>query len=163
VVLAVLLVAATGGCHKKPKVVNPKLGDEVKDTSTGQGQPNVDLGKLNWQPALDLTKIYFDYNKFSVRPDAAKALNDNAEKMKKDPANVMFQVEGHCDERGTQEYNLALGEKRALAVRDYLIKLGISGDRIVTISYGKERSEKDGHDESAWKFNRRALFNRATK
>jgi peptidoglycan-associated lipoprotein len=88
-------------------------------------------------------------------------LRDNADKIKQVPG-VMIQIEGHCDERGTQEYNLALGEKRALAVRDHLIQLGISPSRLVTISYGEESPEVEGHDESAWKFNRRCEFNKAT-
>jgi peptidoglycan-associated lipoprotein len=67
-------------------------------------------------------------------------------------------VEGHCDERGTEEYNRALGERRALAVRDYLMNLGIDGDRIFTISYGEDLPAADGHDENAYRLNRRAEF-----
>lgn len=159
--LAVVLVL-TGGCkHKKQQAINPDLTQPTKDS--GGGLPAVDQGALQWKPATDLQKIYFDYDSFALRPDALKALGENAEKMKAEPANTMFQVEGHCDERGTQEYNMALGEKRALAVREHLIKLGLAGDRIVTISYGKERPAAQGHDEGAWKQNRRGEFNRATK
>lgn len=159
--LAVVLVM-TGGCKgKKQQAINPDLTTQ-KPADNG-GLPAVDQGALQWKPATDMTKIYFDYDSFALRPDALKALGGNAEKMKADPANTMFQVEGHCDERGTQEYNMALGEKRALAVREHLIKLGVAGDRIVTISYGKERPAAEGHDEASWKQNRRAEFNRATK
>ena len=77
--------------------------------------------------------------------------------------DAIIQIEGHCDERGTQEYNLALGEKRALAVRDYLMNLGVSGGRLVTISYGEESPVAMGSDESAWKQNRRSQFNKATR
>jgi peptidoglycan-associated lipoprotein len=163
-----VVLAVSSGCHKKPKAITPTLGGPSTAAptggSTGEGlNQNVDLNNLAWQPATDLQKIYFDYNKFTLRSDATQILNANAQKMKAEPANVYWQIEGHCDERGTQEYNLALGEKRALAVREYLITLGVPGDRILTISYGEERPEQDGHDESAWKFNRRAQFNRATK
>ena len=89
-----------------------------------------------------------------------ETLKRNAEIIKQMP-NSVIQIEGHCDERGTQQYNLALGERRALAVRDYLIRLGISGDRLVTISYGEEDPADPGHSESAWAKNRRAEFNRA--
>jgi peptidoglycan-associated lipoprotein len=75
--------------------------------------------------------------------------------------SVIVQVEGHCDERGTQEYNLALGEKRALATREHLIKLGIPADRIITISYGEEMPAIQGGGESAWAQNRRCEFNKA--
>ncbi len=159
--LAAVLVL-TGGCKgKKQQAINPEL--TTPTTDSGGGLPDVDQGALQWKPATDLEKIYFDYDSYALRPDALKSLGVNAEKMKADPANTMFQVEGHCDERGTQEYNMALGEKRALAVREHLIKLGIAGDRIVTISYGKERPVAGGHNEAAWKQNRRAEFNRATK
>lgn len=159
--LAVVLVL-TGGCkHKKQQAINPELTTPKADS--GGGLPAVDQDVLQWTPATDMEKIYFDYDSFALRPDALKSLGANAEKMKADPANTMFQVEGHCDERGTQEYNMALGEKRALAVREHLIKLGVGGDRIVTISYGKERPVAEGHSEDAWKQNRRAEFNRATK
>ena len=73
----------------------------------------------------------------------------------------MIQIEGHCDERGTQEYNLALGERRALAVRGHLMKLGISGERLLTISYGEESPASAGHSEEAWQQNRRSEFNKA--
>jgi len=73
----------------------------------------------------------------------------------------LIQIEGHCDERGTQEYNLALGEKRALAVREYLMSMGVSGDRMVTISYGEEDPQDTAHTEAAWSKNRRSEFNQA--
>lgn len=163
----VVVLAVTGGCHKKQKAISPTLGGDQTGTvapggdTTGGLNTNVDLNALPWQPATDLEKIYFDYDKFTLRQDAIQILNANAAKMKAEPANIYWQIEGHCDERGTQEYNLALGEKRALAVREYLVSVGVPGDRILTISYGEERPEKEGHDDSAWKFNRRAQFNRA--
>ena len=161
-----LILVVTGGCKgKKQQVINPATdGDKGNkpEPKGGEGLPGVDQESLLWSPATGLQKIYFDYNSFALRPDAMKTLAENADKVKKVP-DVLIQIEGHCDERGTQEYNLSLGEKRALAVRDYFIKLGISGDRLLTISYGKERPVAQGHDEGAWKQNRRCEFNKASK
>jgi len=163
--LTVILVV-TGGCKTKhPTVITPVTEGPTTtapEETKGTGLPVVDQETILWSPATGLQKVYFDYNKFALRPDAMKTLTENADKIKKVP-DVLIQIEGHCDERGTQEYNLALGEKRALAVRDYLIKVGISGDRLLTISYGKERPVAMGHDESAWKQNRRCEFNKATR
>jgi peptidoglycan-associated lipoprotein len=165
--LSVALVLTAGCKSKKPQMISPEPTGETKapEKAGGEGLPGVDLEKLLWSPMTGLQKVHFDYNKYDLRPDAIKTLNENAEKIKqalKEVPTVLIQIEGHCDERGTQEYNLALGEKRALAVREYLIKLGISGDHVVTISYGEERPVAQGHDESAWKQNRRCEFNKAT-
>jgi peptidoglycan-associated lipoprotein len=105
----------------------------------------------------ELQTVYFDYDSAALKPAAKANLERGAEWLKRTP-KVNVQVEGHCDERGTNEYNLALGERRALAARRYLVSLGIAQDRIFTISYGEERPAVEGHDESAWKFNRRAEF-----
>ena len=94
---------------------------------------------------------------FEVDGPAQQALNTNAEILKKYP-NWVITIEGHCDERGTAEYNLALGEKRALAAKTYLVSLGVPADRLRTVSYGKEFPVDPGHDESAWSKNRRAHF-----
>ena len=104
-----------------------------------------------------LKPIYFDYDRAILKGEAKAQLERNADVLKENP-QVNCQVEGHCDERGDREYNLALGEKRALAARRYLISLGINPDRIFTISYGEERPDVDGQDESAWKLNRRDEF-----
>jgi len=102
-----------------------------------------------------LKDIYFNFDKYDVRPGDAAILKENAALLKKFP-NVKIQIEGHCDERGTGEYNLALGERRANKTKDYLVSLGISTARISTISYGKEKPLDPGHDEEAWARNRRA-------
>ncbi len=102
-----------------------------------------------------LKDIYFDFDKYDIRPGDAEILKENAALLKKFP-NVKIQIEGHCDERGTIEYNLALGERRANNTKQYFISLGISPDRISTISYGKERPLDSGHNEEAWAKNRRA-------
>jgi peptidoglycan-associated lipoprotein len=102
-----------------------------------------------------LKDIHFDFDKYDIRPGDAGVLKENAALFIKHP-NVKFQIEGHCDERGTVEYNLALGERRANTTKKYLISLGISATRISTISYGKERPLDPGHNEEAWAKNRRA-------
>lgn len=109
-------------------------------------------------PAVSpLKDVFFDYDKSAIKDDQKAALNEDISWLKGN-AGAKILVEGHCDERGTAEYNLGLGERRAKAIKDYLIAAGIPADRISTISYGKERPFVLGHDESAWKWNRRAHF-----
>jgi len=102
-----------------------------------------------------LKDIHFDFDKYDIRPGDAGILSENATLLKKNP-KVKIQIEGHCDEKGTVEYNLALGERRANSTKDHLVSLGISSDRISTISYGKEKPLDPGHNEEAWAKNRRA-------
>jgi peptidoglycan-associated lipoprotein len=102
-----------------------------------------------------LKDIHFNFDKYDIRPEDSAILKENAALLKKFP-NVKVQIEGHCDERGTVEYNLALGERRANKTKDYLVSLGVSTDRISTISYGKEKPLDPGHNEEAWAKNRRA-------
>lgn len=101
-------------------------------------------------------RIFFDTDGSTVREDGRQTLNRQAEWLKKYP-NYQITIEGHCDERGTREYNLALGERRANAARQYLIAQGIPAARIKTVSYGKERPDPVGSDEAAWSRNRRAV------
>ncbi len=104
-----------------------------------------------------LKDIHFDFDRYEVRRGDEEALKENAAWLKKNP-KAKIQVEGHCDERGTIEYNLALGERRANYTKQYLVSLGIAADRISTISYGKERPLDAGHSEEAWANNRRVHF-----
>jgi peptidoglycan-associated lipoprotein len=104
--------------------------------------------------------VYFDFDSFALRSDALATLSRNADIIKSIPGAIV-QIAGHCDERGTSEYNFALGEKRALSVREHLMRLGVSGDRMLTISYGEERPAEMGSNESAWAKNRRAEFAQA--
>jgi peptidoglycan-associated lipoprotein len=104
-----------------------------------------------------LKDIHFDFDKYDIRPGDAEILKGNAALLMKYPT-VKIQIEGHCDERGTIEYNLALGERRASSAKNYLISLGLSASRISTISYGKEKPLDPGHNEEAWAKNRRAHF-----
>ncbi len=98
-------------------------------------------------------RVYFDFDQSVVREDGRSTLSKQAEWLKK-YTNYPITIEGKCDERGTREYNLALGERRANAVRQYLVAQGVPADRIKTISYGKERPEVVGSDEGAWARNR---------
>lgn len=102
-----------------------------------------------------LKDIHFDFDRYDIRPGDAEILKGNATLLTKYP-KVKIQIEGHCDERGTVEYNLALGERRANSAKKYLISLGIASDRISAISYGKERPLDPGHNEETWAKNRRA-------
>lgn len=101
-------------------------------------------------------RVFFDTDSSTVREDGRQTLNRQAEWLKK-YGNYQITIEGHCDERGTREYNLALGERRANAARQYLIAQGIPASRIKTVSYGKERPDPVGSDEGAWARNRRAV------
>ena len=102
-------------------------------------------------------RIFFDFDQSAITSDAGATLKRQAAWMQSNP-NVTVVIEGHCDERGTREYNLALGERRANAMREHLISLGISSARIETISYGKERPAVSGSNESAWSQNRRGVM-----
>ena len=106
---------------------------------------------------LQIADIHFDYDKYNLKPEAQEILKKGAPAYLK-YRNYKLVVEGHCDERGTNEYNLALGENRAMEAANYLSNLGIEKERIKTISYGKEMPLDKGHDEAAWAKNRRAHF-----
>jgi len=106
---------------------------------------------------VTLKPIYFEYDKSNIRPEYQPVLEKISKWMAKNPGQQLL-VEGHCDEHGTDEYNLALGERRALAVRRYLVALGVLADRLHTISYGEEKPAVQGSAESAWSKNRRAEF-----
>jgi peptidoglycan-associated lipoprotein len=104
----------------------------------------------------NLKDIFFDFDKYDVRPNDAKTLDTNAAWLKSNDNLVL--IEGHCDERGTNEYNLALGERRAKATMNYLVAQGVQASRITIISYGKERPTCTEHSEACWAQNRRAHF-----
>ncbi len=113
------------------------------------------LDELNKEGLLK--PAFFEYDASELSAEAQQALNEDAALLKQHGTWVIT-IEGHCDERGTAEYNLALGERRAVAARTYLVSLGIAADRLHTVSYGKEFPFDPGHDESAWAKNRRAHF-----
>ena len=104
-----------------------------------------------------LGDVFFDFDKYNLKPESLDRLKKNADFMRQHPQFV-FTLEGHCDERGTNDYNIALGTKRAAAARAYLEQLGVSGSRLKTLSLGEERPFCFEHDESCWSRNRRAHF-----
>lgn len=128
-------------------------GDELG----GEGADGEDLDSAmeEAQPAILLQDVFFDYDKFDLSDAAREAINQNG-RLLREHASVRILIEGHCDERGTVQYNLALGEKRAKEVKGYLVDLGIAASRIDVVSYGKEKPFVLGHDEESWSQNRRA-------
>ena len=104
-----------------------------------------------------LKPVFFDYDKADLRGDARDVLAANAAWLKSH-STILFTIEGHCDERGTAQYNLALGDRRANSAKEYLVSLGVEAGRVKTVSYGKERPFATGHDEDSWAKNRRGHF-----
>ena len=158
-VLGVMVCAlAVTGCKKKPKA-GSGMGDDVGGV-TGTDVYSSELGDRaegGTEVAGQFSPVYFDYDSAQVNPDERAKLEAVADHLRQNTAESLI-VEGHCDERGSNEYNLALGERRALAVRAAMISAGIDGARVQTRSYGEERAVAFGHDESAWRLNRRAEF-----
>ena len=105
----------------------------------------------------ELKDIHFDFDKYDIRPDAARTLDANAAWLKSN-GNQLLLIEGHCDERGTNEYNLALGERRAKSAMNYLVAQGVQAARITIISYGEERPLCSEHNDTCWQQNRRGHF-----
>ena len=158
-----LLASAGSGCksNKDSAVIDTGMNPSaIEDEGWYISCP--DPPTLHFKRATDLTPVYFDYDVSTLRPDAMDTLARNAEVMKSKPANTYFCMEGNCDERGTQEYNLALGERRALAVRSYLISLGADGSKMITMSFGEENAVASGSSESAHAKDRRVDFAVAT-
>jgi peptidoglycan-associated lipoprotein len=172
------LMFFVGACHKKkPPVAKPTPPvaaapttppadrpptppEPVTETAAVPPEPtpiesNLSLDEINKNSPFQ--PVFFALDSYQVDGTGQQALNADAGILKKN-GNWVITIEGHCDERGTAEYNLALGEKRALAAKTYLVSLGIPADRLRTVSYGKEFPFDPGHDESAWSKNRRAHF-----
>jgi peptidoglycan-associated lipoprotein len=133
----------------EPSVVPPEPAPTESNLS------NLSLDEINKNSPFQ--PVFFALDSYEVDGTGQQALSSNATILKKNPGWVIT-IEGHCDERGTAEYNLALGEKRALAAKTYLLSLGVPPDRLRTVSYGKEFPFDPGHDEGAWSKNRRAHF-----
>lgn len=145
---------AIGCASKKP---NNSQGQGGNGDGSNDGLTLELNGSSDSGTAGGLQTVYFDLDSSTLDGSDKKAMASNA-KFLKTNKSVDIQVEGHCDERGGRQYNLALGERRAKAVRDHLVALGVEAKRITTISYGNERPADEGHDESAWSKNRRANF-----
>ncbi len=168
-ILTVAFLIALGGCKKKQevKVVPPISKKAEKKAEVVEEKPIVkpaveeenieamSLEEINRKGYL--RRIHFDFDKYNIRDDQKPILQRDYLWLSSHPT-VKVLIEGHCDERGTEEYNIALGEKRAKATRNYLVSLGISYDRIKIVSYGKSRPIDPGHNEEAWAKNRRAEF-----
>ena len=163
-IIIISALVLSGCCCPKKKVEKAELpttqvvqAPEAKETPPPppvvKEEPLEDQAKK----AGALQTIYFDFDKYNLKPPAIKKLDKTADWLSKNP-NVRIRIEGHCDERGTNEYNLALGDRRANSAKKYLINLGISPERISTISYGEERPVDPGHNEAAWAKNRRDEF-----
>lgn len=139
-----------------PPVQTNTLGSEAPvGVSSGDPYAGKTVDDINQDSPLK--PVYFLYDSDELDDTARKTLNEDAEVLKKYSSWVIT-IEGHCDERGTAEYNLALGDRRALAARSYLVSLGVTADRLKTVSYGKEFPFDGGHNDAAWAKNRRAHF-----
>lgn len=128
---------------------------ETVPASTNQLEQQSDKATL---AESSFETVYYDFDRADLRQDAREALSKNAEILLKSKSDAKIQIEGHCDERGSAEYNLALGERRAKSSLQYLTTLGVKADRLSIISYGKEKPAVQGSDEAAWAKNRRAEF-----
>ncbi len=180
VVIALLALLVAGACaKKKPPVARPTMPPPAASGPTTAARPPAppepvqepqpvpaepitsdtlsasDIDTLNRNSPFQ--PVFYGYDQDTIDEAGQQALNTNAALMKKYPTWIVT-IEGHSDERGTAEYNLALGERRALAARNYLVSLGIPADRLRTVSYGKEFPFEPGHDEGSWSKNRRAHF-----
>lgn len=164
------IVLLLSGCPKRADLAGTEVmptspttqSEEMVKPSTPIQEPPATGAPSAQQPATagkesPLKDIFFDFDKSTIRDDVKSSLNEDLQWLNTNPTAQMV-IEGHCDERGTAEYNLALGERRAKAARDYLAAAGIDARRLKTLSFGKERPFVTGHDESAWKWNRRAHF-----
>lgn len=177
-VFAVLVTVVVGACSKKAPPVARPMPPPMPAESTAPPPPppppspvaepvpvppmpvedtigSKSLDDLNRESPLQ--PLFFALDSSEVSVEGQAVMQANAEVLKKYPT-WQITIEGHCDERGTAEYNLALGERRALAARTYLVSLGIPADKIKTVSYGKEFPFDAGHDDAAWQKNRRAHF-----
>ena len=160
---AVLLVAACAS-EEKEVATSSGSGASQQNSASPSSSASASSGSSVSAPAPGSVeefitigdRVYFDFDKAEIRNDGTSTLNDQAAWLKKYP-NITIVVEGHADERGTREYNLALGERRANAVKEYLVSRGVSANRIETVSYGKERPAVLGSNDSAWAQNRRGV------
>ena len=154
--------ACLNGCSSKKKTTEP-VKQEIKAPEKKPTPPTVTLKtpEIEKEEKEDIVPkeisfetIYFDFDKSNIRADQRNAIDNNAQLMNRHET-VKIRIEGHCDERGTEEYNMALGQRRADSVQSYLVDYGISSSRITTVSYGEMRPADSGHNEFAWAKNRR--------
>lgn len=156
--ISVALLAFSVGCGSKKKAENKvAAGDASADPTVSSMDSSLDPMGSDSGKIDGLKTIHFEYDQSVLTTEARRFLAENADWIKGNSA-VTVQVEGHCDSRGSVEYNLALGERRAKAVKNYLVSLGIDAKRLTIISYGKEKPLLTGESEEAWSKNRRANF-----
>lgn len=164
-VVAIVAAIALAGCSSKKPESTAGAGG-VGQGANGMGEGGVggsnslqqfQKGSLGANGQGPLSDVHFDYNDFTIRPQDSDILKANADWLQKN-ANTHVQIEGHCDDRGSDEYNIALGAKRAQAAKDYLETLGITADRLSTISYGKELPVCQEETDDCWAQNRRDHF-----
>ena len=163
--LCLIFLISLSACTKKKAADTP--ADDVEVTSTTPPpppEPEVEEAVMETEPVDDLDMkipvlgdVFFAYDSAKLTSEAERALQKNAIQLK-DASEADVTIEGHCDERGTIAYNLALGERRAKAAKDYIVSLGVPATRVKVLSYGKERPFDPGHNEAAWSKNRRAHF-----
>ncbi len=160
-VLVLAVALAASGCRSRPKTSEIGTGENplgitptpVQTGELGMGEHPFSGTEVHGQ----FQPVYFAYDSAAIEDSERGKIEAVADYLRRNPS-VKLIVEGHCDERGSNEYNLALGERRALAIRAYLVGLGIAADRIQTKSYGEERPVAMGHNEEAWRLNRRGEF-----
>ncbi len=156
------LIAVAGCSKKRPETLPPAPSEtappvEQTTTPTGPTTTGVTPGSAaDFQQSVTADTVHFDLDQYDIDPQARAILDSQAAWLAKYP-NVRVTIEGHCDERGTREYNLALGDRRANATKNYLASRGVDASRMTTISYGKERPVAMGSDEASWAQNRRAV------
>jgi peptidoglycan-associated lipoprotein len=148
-----LLVPSTSQKTAEVTKEAPAPTSVVPSTSSSKGNPATDA--VASSSSLQAKAVYFGFDEYVLTNESRNTLQSNFTALEKKPS---IQIEGHCDERGSAEYNLALGEKRAKAAQSYLVTLGYPADNVATISYGKERPAVKGSDEAAWAKNRRDEF-----
>ena len=159
VLVVAAAVAVTGCAKKRPDVLPPAAGDTgALPGDGGMTDPNAGMGSLQdqFRQAVGNDTVNFALDRYDVDGTARQILDAQANWLSQNP-NVRVSIEGHADERGTREYNLALGDRRANSVSNYLSARGVSATRITTVSYGKERPIAMGSDEGSWAQNRRAV------
>lgn len=150
-------VVALSACAKKtPEVLPPPPPETTQPAPPPAPTGPVKGSQEDFLASVSSDRIFFDTDKYDIDMEDQETLRSQAQWLAANPT-VRVTVEGHCDERGTRDYNLALGERRANAAKNYLASLGVDASRITTISYGKERPVALGSDEAAWAQNRRAV------
>jgi len=153
--IAMMVMLATtlaAGCSKKPQESQPVLPSGSSNEFREDDVTEQVSGPVR---VPELKTIYFDYDRYNLKADQLPTAKANVSAIEKHPEWKQIVLEGNTDERGTEEYNLALGDKRANGLADYYIKMGVPSSKVVTVSFGASRPAVQGHDESAWKFNRR--------